>query len=117
MIAMDLDPRRELLLVEDEEDQRQLLAEALRQRGYEVVVAADAEAAMTQFELRSPSIAVIDLGLPGIDGLKLASMLRVATSHAPSLLLVALTGFGMMHDRVMAAGYDHYLLKPIDMLT
>ena len=63
-----------------------------------------------------PSLAILDIGMPGMDGCELARRLRDRPAHR-GLTLVALTGWGQPDDRVRIAqaGFDHHLLKPVDM--
>jgi signal transduction histidine kinase len=104
-----------VLLVEDNEDNRQTLAAVLAIYGHRVSEAIDGneglEAAMTEV----PDVAVVDIGLPGIDGYELARRLRSApaTRH---LILIAVTGYGQAEDRARAleAGFDAHLVKPVE---
>jgi two-component system CheB/CheR fusion protein len=62
-----------------------------------------------------PAVAIVDIGLPGIDGLELARRVR-ADAKNPNLYLIALTGYGQRADRVLAleAGFNEHVVKPVD---
>jgi signal transduction histidine kinase/ActR/RegA family two-component response regulator len=102
-----------VLLVDDNIDAVESLAEALRAKGNEVRVAHDGEEALAQVRAFAPGAAVVDIGLPGIDGYEVARRMRDADPR-PSLRLVALTGYGQEADlaRARAAGFDAHLVKP-----
>jgi signal transduction histidine kinase/DNA-binding response OmpR family regulator len=106
--------KRRVLIVEDTDDFRDILQEMLEDWGHEVSVAKDGlTGAARILELR-PDVALIDLGLPGIDGYELARRVR-AEARGADLFLVALTGYGGADDRARAqsAGFDRHLTKPI----
>jgi CheY-like chemotaxis protein len=109
-----LRPQR-ILVVEDSQDARELLQECLQGLGHEVFVAQDGmQGAARLLELR-PDVALIDLGLPGIDGYELARLIR-AEPGGEKLFLAALTGYGGSNVKQMArdAGFDVHLTKPVD---
>jgi signal transduction histidine kinase/ActR/RegA family two-component response regulator len=106
-------PRR-VLLVDDNVDAVETLADALRDEQIEVAVAHDGPGALSAAALCRPDAAVVDIGLPGMDGYELARHLRAA---CPGILrLVALTGHGQESDQIRArdAGFDVHLVKPAD---
>ena len=107
-------PRR-VLVVEDNEDSRLSLRELIRRLGHDVHEAADGVAGVESAVRLAPDLALIDIGLPGIDGYEVARRLR---EHPVGrrLRLVALTGYGLPEDRerAMAAGFDLHLVKPVD---
>jgi len=105
---------RVVLLVEDNPDVADLLAEALAQLGHEVTVARDGEAALAEVERKSWEVVLVDIGLPGIDGFELVRQLRRRPLERQPLV-VALTGYGSADDREKArqAGFDHHLVKPV----
>jgi CheY-like chemotaxis protein len=109
-----VNPRR-IALIEDNEDAREALATALRLVGHEVFVGATAEEALELARTETPDTFILDIGLPGIDGYKLAKALR-ANSESQNATLIALTGYGMDADRDRAreAGFNHHLTKPVD---
>jgi len=104
---------RRVLLVDDNEDARMLLAEILRATGHDVRTACDAPEALTCLEKFTPDLAVLDLGLPGMDGFELAVKAR---ELVPAVHLVALSGYGQEADRKKSreAGFDRHLVKPVD---
>ncbi|RZL09761.1 MAG: hybrid sensor histidine kinase/response regulator [Rubrivivax sp.] len=105
-----------LLLVDDNQDAAETLAAVLRDIGYQVRTAADARSAIALFDEYSPELAVLDIGLPGMNGYELAEALhQQAGPRTPPL--VALTGYGSPADRAkaMAAGFQERLVKPVDL--
>ncbi len=105
-----------VLLVEDQDDLREMSQTLLREAGLEVVAAACARDALEIAPQFKPQVAVLDIGLPDISGYELAALLRsmpdLATVH-----LIALTGYGLDSDKLRAAsaGFDAHLTKPLDM--
>jgi CheY-like chemotaxis protein len=104
-------PRR-VLLVDDNVDGLDMMRVALEMKGHEVQWARDGNAAMAVAAAFRPDVAVLDIGLPGIDGYELARALRVAQ---PGLRLIALTGYGQHSDAAAAiqAGFDAHCTKPL----
>ena len=100
-------------VIEDNPDIRETLRELLRLRGHEVVEAEDGPGGVQLVLTRNPDVALVDIGLPGIDGYEVAAQLRAA---AGTTRLVALTGYGGEEDRSRAAraGFDAHLVKPVD---
>ena len=100
-----------ILVVDDDPGVRSALDRALRLDGYEVTSVADGEAALTSLAVAPPDAVVLDLGLPGIDGLEVARRMRVAGDDTPVLMLTARDA---VHDRVLGldAGADDYVVKP-----
>jgi PAS domain S-box-containing protein len=107
--------RRRLLIVEDNADAREGLRLLLSYAGHEVETAEDAPTGLEKLRTFRPEIALIDIGLPGVDGYALARMAR-ETPEARTTYLVALTGYGQAEDRnkARAAGFDAHLTKPVD---
>ncbi len=103
-----------VLVVDDNVDAAELLAEALRSRGHEVQVAYDGPSALAAVEEVSPRVALLDLGLPVMDGFELARRLR---ERLGAVRLVAVTGYGQEPDRRASAqaGFDAHLVKPVDL--
>jgi signal transduction histidine kinase/chemotaxis methyl-accepting protein methylase/ActR/RegA family two-component response regulator len=108
----------ELLLVEDNRDIADTLAELLVTSGHRVSVVGTGEEAIDALRARRPEVVLCDIGLPGIDGLTLASLVRrdPALAH---LKLVALTGFSdaSTRERIEEAGFDRLLIKPVQLDT
>ncbi|MEZ6051605.1 MAG: CheR family methyltransferase [Planctomycetaceae bacterium] len=105
-----------VVLVEDQQDARLMLRRLLELEGYEVHVADNGTKGLTAIERIRPEVALIDIGLPGIDGYELARQLRqnLGNNHT---YLVALTGYGQQDDveAAMNAGFDDHLVKPLDL--
>ena len=103
-----------ILVVDDNADAAETLALLLREVGYEVQTASDAAAALATLDRFVPDLAMLDIGLPGIDGYELARRLR-ADVRGATLRLVALTGYGREPDRLraLAAQFDEHLVKPV----
>jgi CheY-like chemotaxis protein len=104
-----------VLIVEDNIDAAETLAEVLGLLGHDVVVANDGPAALEVVSTEAPRVVVCDLGLPGMSGFDVAKKLRQMPSMAGSLL-VAVSGYGQVEDRRKAAeaGFDIHLTKPVD---
>ena len=105
---------RRVLLVEDNDDAREVLRSALTLHGYEVFGSADGAAGLDTATAVDAEVAVVDIGLPGIDGYEVARRLR-ALPHGASLLLIAISGYGQPESRRRAfeAGFDEYVTKPV----
>ena len=104
-----------VLLIEDNEDGREMMATMLDVYGYPVLQSADGLDGVQQALSRLPSVALVDIGLPGIDGYEVARRLR-ANPDTQAMRLIALTGYGLAEDqrRVLEAGFDMHLVKPVD---
>ena len=100
-----------IMIVDDDRPFCAALASAMRRRGYQVVVAHDYDEALAEAEAWAPERAVIDLRMPGRNGLEVVSSLR---AQLPQLRMVVLTGFGSIATAVEAIklGAVHYLTKP-----
>jgi signal transduction histidine kinase len=105
--------RRHILLVEDNTDARQTLQELLETWGHRVEVAADGLRGLELAVQRTPEVALVDIGLPGLDGYRVAEELRAKMGRG--IRLVALTGYGGTddHTRAREAGFDLHLVKPV----
>jgi CheY-like chemotaxis protein len=104
---------RRVLVVDDNPDHLELLAELLRARGYEVIAAHDASEALRVISDQKPQACVIDIGLPGMDGYELARKLREIPETRDSRL-IAVTGYGTKADTHLfeEAGFEYYFPKP-----
>lgn len=104
-----------VLLVEDNDDGREMMAMMLSCYGYPVQHAADGFQGLATAAASRPDIALVDIGLPGIDGYEVARRMR-ANPETHHIKLIALTGYGLADDqrRVMDAGFDMHLVKPVD---
>ena len=105
-----------MLLVDDNADAADLLALSMRTEGHRVVVAHDAVQALALADDLRPEVAVLDIGLPVMDGYELAARLR---ERHPRCRLIALSGYGQPSDqrRSSAAGFELHLIKPVDYPT
>ena len=108
--------RVRVLVVDDNRDAGQMIAEALDMMGYEAHVAVDGPAALQAAQQFEPDIALLDIGLPVMDGYELAQHLRASYKSRP-LTLVAVTGYGQESDRErsLEAGFHTHIVKPVDL--
>jgi signal transduction histidine kinase/DNA-binding response OmpR family regulator len=105
-----------VMLVDDNEDAAEMLVTALELFGYTVRSAHDGPSALKLASEVALDVAVLDIGLPGMDGYDLARRLRADPQHA-DLRLVALTGYGQPADlkKAREAGFDEHVVKPVDL--
>ncbi len=105
---------RRVMVVDDNIDAVRMLAELLAAHGHEVRAAFDGPQALTLLEKFVPEVAILDIGLPVMDGYELAREMRAALGQ--SVTLIAVTGYGQEHDkkRAMEAGFSHHFCKPVD---
>jgi CheY-like chemotaxis protein len=109
-------PRRQrVLVVDDNRDAAQALVDLLEINDFDVRMAIDPIAGLALVEEFAPEVAILDIGLPQIDGCVLAGRIR-ATDAGRRCSLIALTGYGMEEDRArtQAAGFAVHLVKPVD---
>ncbi len=106
--------RRRVLVVDDNEDARELLAVMLEQAGYETSTAEDGPSALETAAANSPNIVILDIGLPGMSGYEVAASLRRIPNLAKTAI-IALSGWGSPEDkrRALDAGFDVHLTKPV----
>jgi CheY-like chemotaxis protein len=106
-----------VLIVDDNQDAARLLAALLIHHGHATCVALDGPSALRMAQDFGPDIALLDIGLPGMDGYELAGRLR-ETPGLADVRLMAVTGYGQESDRQRsaAAGFDTHLVKPIDLI-
>jgi CheY-like chemotaxis protein len=104
--------RLRMLVVDDNVDAAESLRDFFVLLGHDVLVAHDAPGALRLVAECPPELALLDIGLPGMDGYELARQLRVV---APDAYLIAATGYGQETDRRAAreAGFDRHLVKPL----
>lgn len=103
-----------VLIVEDIQDSRNILRQLLSLDGHDVREAADGHAGLAALLSNPPDVALVDVGLPGLDGFEVAKIAR-KNPALDRVRLVALTGYGRPDDReaVFAAGFDEHLVKPV----
>jgi CheY-like chemotaxis protein len=106
---------KSLLIVDDNPENLKLILMLLASCGHELVTAADALQALHAIALRTPDLILLDLQLPGMDGLELTRRLR-ANAPTRAVPIVAVTAYAMKgdEDKARDAGCDGYLVKPID---
>ncbi len=107
-------PPRHILIVEDSDDNRESLQELLESQGHRVDTAMDGEQGVERAIAAHPEVALVDIGLPRLDGYEVARRIRAAGGS--DIFLVALTGYGQPEDRTRAAaaGFDVHMTKPIN---
>jgi len=112
---MDDVDRARILVVDDNPTNLKLAGDVLEWSGYEVARAVDAEQALTIIEQTPLDLILMDIGLPGMDGIELTRKLK-AHEATKGIRIVALTAFAMKGDeqKVLEAGCDGYIAKPID---
>jgi CheY-like chemotaxis protein len=108
--------RRRILVVDDNRDAAASLAELLSADGYHTRLAHDGATAVELAESWGPTIVLLDIGLPRLDGYEAARRIRALDGGA-EITLIAITGWGQAEDRAKssAAGFDHHLVKPVDL--
>ena len=104
-----------VLVVDDNATNLKLVAYLVRANGYDVHTAGDADAALAAIAEHRPQLILMDLQLPGIDGLELTRRLK-ADPATRDIVIIAVTAYAMKgdQDRARAAGCDDYVTKPID---
>lgn len=107
---------RRILVVDDNSDVAETLAELLRQQGNEVATANDGPSAVEKAENLHPDLVLLDIGLPGMDGYEVARRLR-QSPPMHDVVLAALTGYGQESDRerTSMAGFDAHFVKPVEL--
>jgi CheY-like chemotaxis protein len=105
-----------ILLVEDNELNRDMLSRRLLRKGYDVVLALDGEQGVSLAETDAPDLILMDISLPGLDGWEATRRLKNAPA-TQAIPIIALTAHAMAQDREksLAAGCDDYDTKPIDL--
>ena len=103
---------RRVVVIDDNEDLRDLVAELLTSVGHQVTTAADGESGLALVRAQHPDVAFIDIGLPDLDGHQIARILRAELDRP--MRLIAMTGYGQQSDRAnaLAAGFDVHITKP-----
>nr|WP_216620113.1 response regulator [Myxococcus xanthus] len=111
--AVDLRRGRRVLVVEDNSDARQAMRDLLELWGHQVAVAPDGLQGVALAVAQPPELALVDIGLPGLDGYQVAQTLRAQVGNG--IRLVAMTGYGGPEgrDQALRAGFDRHLVKPV----
>jgi two-component system CheB/CheR fusion protein len=107
-----------IVVIEDNQDSREMLCSLLSHAGLDCKSSDNGASGVALIDEFRPAVAIIDIGLPGLDGLEIARRVRQNPVHE-KIYLVALTGYGQRTDREMAlkAGFDEHLVKPVDFAT
>jgi len=105
-----------ILIVEDNEMNRDMLSRRLTRRGYEIVVAQDGQEGLDKMRSETPDLVLMDMGLPVLDGWQATSQAK-ASEDISSIPVIALTAHALEQDRVkaMEAGADDYDTKPVNL--
>ncbi|MGE5739386.1 MAG: response regulator [Betaproteobacteria bacterium] len=110
--------RVRILVADDNRDAAASLATLLSLDGHEVSVAYDGRAALGSADTFRPDVALLDIGMPNLNGYEVARSIR-AEAWGRSMMLVAVTGWGQSEDKRRAheAGFDHHFTKPLDLVA
>lgn len=110
--------RRRVLVADDNADAADTLAMMLRMKGHDVCIARDGAEALEEGARFRPEVALLDIGMPKLDGLEVARRMRT-TDWGRDIILIALTGWGQEDDRRRSrdAGFDHHIVKPVELAT
>jgi CheY-like chemotaxis protein len=105
-----------ILLVEDNEMNRDMLSRRLQRQGYEIVLAIDAEEGLAKAQTEAPALILMDMSLPGIDGWEATRRLKAAPA-TQNIPVIALTAHALAEDRdkACAAGCDDFDTKPVEL--
>jgi two-component system cell cycle response regulator DivK len=106
---------RKILVVEDNQDNREMVVKVLKFNGYEVIEAVDGEEGIEKAKTEAPALILLDIYLPKMDGYEVAKRLKGDT-NLKDIPVIALTAHAMKGNReqALAAGCDGYIAKPID---
>ena len=106
---------QKLILVEDNDGVRKMLARSLELKGFEIATACNGRDGIDAIDEFLPDVAVVDIGLPDINGYELARRVRQNPTHQ-NLILIAVTGYGRQEDqrKALDAGFDFHCVKPLD---
>ncbi len=104
-----------IAIIEDNHDAREMLQALLELEGHQIVTADEGEAGLALIQHERPDVALVDIGLPKLDGFEIVRRIR-GNPQFDAIYLVALTGYGQVHDRqrAMEAGFDAHEVKPIE---
>jgi len=106
---------RKILVVEDNQDSRELVVKVLKNKGYLMIEAADGEEALEKAAAEKPDLVLLDISIPKLDGYEVAKRLK-SDEELKDIPIVALTAHAMKGDRekVIVAGFEGYISKPIN---
>ena len=110
--------KRRVLIADDNRDAADSISMLLQMAGHEVTVAYDGQQALESIETLRPEVALLDIGMPGLDGFEVARRVRLDI-RLRNTLLIAVTGWGQASDksRALAAGFDLHFTKPVEPAT
>jgi PAS domain S-box-containing protein len=110
--------KRRVLIADDNRDAADSISMLLQMAGHEVTVAYDGQQALESIETLRPEVALLDIGMPGLDGFEVARRVRLDI-RIRNTLLIAVTGWGQASDkaRALAAGFDLHFTKPVEPAT
>ena len=111
----DRNPSKKILVVDDNQDNRELVVKVLRKYGYHVIEAADGEEALGKAETERPALILMDISLPKIDGYEVTRRLK-RQEYFKDIPIIALTAHAMKGDRekALCSGCEGYISKPIN---
>ena len=114
--ALPNTPRR-VLVVDDHVDSAESMGELLKLEGHSKCYAYESHSALEKVKAFNPDVALLDIGLPGLDGYELARRMR-ADEKFKHIVLIALTGYGQDKNRARSkdAGFDHHMSNPSNLL-
>jgi CheY-like chemotaxis protein len=103
-----------VLIADDNRDIADSLAVLLQMDGHHVTIVDDGAAAIRAIDNAPPDVALLDVGMPGMNGYEVARQARAQLKN--SIVLVAITGYGQPKDKILAvaAGFDHHFTKPVE---
>jgi len=106
---------RKILIVEDNDDSRELVVKVLKNKGYQMIEAADGEIALEKAVAEKPDLILMDISIPKMDGYEVTKKLK-SLEEFSEIPIVALTAHAMKGDRekVIMAGFEGYISKPIN---
>lgn len=111
----DKNSSKKILVVDDNQDNRELVVKVLRNNGYRVIEAADGEEALEKAETERPALILMDISLPKVDGYEVTRQLK-SREHFRDIPIIALTAHAMKGDRekALCSGCEGYISKPIN---
>ena len=114
-VSRDDEPRLRVIIVDDNRDASEMLAEILDAAGFSTIALLDAQSVLDNLAVFRPDFILIDIGLPVVDGYELAKRIQ-ALEEFKSVRLIAITGYGheSARQRSKTAGFSEHLVKPVD---
>lgn len=104
-----------VIIIEDEEELRQLIVDELEDAGHEALEAGDGAAGLAKIMAENPDIIISDIGMPKMDGFELKQKLQELPKHSPKpFLFLSALAFQQAIEKGVTVGADHFLTKPVD---